>query len=58
MSEDYNKFDEILPFTMNTDLSILLNNEDTPWLQRDHKQVTKAKKKFYTPTQDGDVGDV
>jgi hypothetical protein len=33
MSEDYNKFDEILPFTVNTDPSILLNNEDAPWLR-------------------------
>jgi hypothetical protein len=33
MSDDYNKFDEILPFTVNTDPSILLTNEDAPWLQ-------------------------
>jgi hypothetical protein len=32
MSEDYNKFDEILPFRVNTDPTILLNKEDTPWL--------------------------
>jgi hypothetical protein len=30
MSEDYNKFDEILPFRVNIDLSITLNGEDTP----------------------------
>jgi hypothetical protein len=30
MSEDYNKFDEILPFRVNTDPTILLNKEDTP----------------------------
>ena len=58
MSEDYNKFDEIAPFTVNTVPSILLNNEDAPWLRRNHKQGTYAKKKFYTPTLDGDVGDV
>ena len=33
MSEDYNKFHEILPFTVKTDPSILLNNEDAPWLR-------------------------
>jgi hypothetical protein len=33
MSEDYNKFDEIPPFTVNTDPTILLNKEDTPWLR-------------------------
>ena len=33
MSEDYNKFDEILPFTVTTDPSILLNDEDAPWLR-------------------------
>jgi hypothetical protein len=33
MSEDYNKFHEIPPFKVNTDPSILLNNEDAPWLR-------------------------
>jgi hypothetical protein len=33
MSEDYNKFHKILPFKVNTDPSILLNNEDAPWLR-------------------------
>jgi hypothetical protein len=33
MSEDYNKFDEISPFRVNIDPSILLNKEDTPWLR-------------------------
>jgi hypothetical protein len=33
MSEDYNKFDEIPPFRVNTDPTILLNKEDTPWLR-------------------------
>ena len=34
MSEDYNKFHEIPPFRVNSDPSILLNNEDAPWLRR------------------------
>jgi hypothetical protein len=58
MSQDYNKYDEIPPFKVNADPSILLNNEYAPWSRRDHNQGTYAKKKFYTPTLDGDVGDV
>jgi hypothetical protein len=34
MSEDYEKNDKILPFTVNNDPSILLNNEDTPRSRR------------------------
>jgi hypothetical protein len=37
MSEDYNKFHEIPPFTVKTDPSTLLNNEDAPWLQSRRK---------------------
>ena len=33
MSEDYNKFDEIPPFRVKTDPTILLNGVDTPWLR-------------------------
>jgi hypothetical protein len=33
MSEDYNKFDEILPFRVNIDPSIKLNDEDAPCLR-------------------------
>jgi hypothetical protein len=33
MSEDYNKFDEIPPFKVNIDPSIMLNVEDAPWLR-------------------------
>ena len=33
MSEDYNKFHEILPFKVKTDPSIPLNKEDAPWLR-------------------------
>ena len=38
MSKDYNKFHEIPPFTVKTDPSILLNDEDSPWLRRRRKQ--------------------
>jgi hypothetical protein len=40
MSEDYDKNDEILPFRVNTDPNILLNNEDAPWLWHNHNQGT------------------
>ena len=33
VSEDYEKFHEIPPFTVKTDPSILLNDEDAPWLR-------------------------
>jgi hypothetical protein len=46
ISEDYEKNDGIPPFTVNSDPSILLNNEDTLCLRRDHNQGTYAKKKF------------
>ena len=45
MSEDYEKFDEIAPFTVNIDPSIPLNDEDFPWLRR---KGTHANKKFHT----------
>ena len=48
MSEDYEKDDRISPFTVNKDPSIQLNDEDTPWLRRDHNQGTYVKKKFTT----------
>jgi hypothetical protein len=48
MSEDYNKFPEILPFKVNIDPSILLNNEDAPWL-RPEKNPNR---------ENDDVGDV
>ena len=37
MSEDYEKFREIAPFTVNIDPSIQLNDEDCPWLRREEK---------------------
>ena len=45
MSKDYEKFDEIAPFTVNIDPSIQLNDEDFPWLRR---KGTVVKKKFHT----------
>ena len=38
MSEDYNNFEEIPPFRVKTDPSIVLNKEDAPWLRLKSKQ--------------------
>jgi hypothetical protein len=45
MSEDYEKNDGFSPFAVKCDPSILLNDEDTPWLWQDHKQGTYVRKK-------------
>jgi len=37
MSEDYDKFHEIPPFAVKDDPSLLLINEDAPWLRRSKK---------------------
>jgi hypothetical protein len=37
ISVDYNKFYEIPPFKVKTDPSILLNDEDSPWLRPKRK---------------------
>jgi hypothetical protein len=44
MSQDYNQFGEILPFRVNTDTSLKLNDVDAPWLRHNHKQGIQAKK--------------
>ena len=49
ISEDYEKNDGIPPFIVNSDPSILLNNEDTPWLRRDHNQGTYVEKFIVVP---------
>ena len=43
ISEDYNKFDEIRPFTVKTDPSLVLNEEVCPWLRPNQKKVTRKK---------------
>ena len=47
MSQDYEKFHEIPPFKVKADPSILINDEDCPWLRR---KGTHAKKFFCTLT--------
>jgi len=46
MSGNYERDDRILPFKVNKDPSILLNNEDTPWLRDGHNQGSYVKKEF------------
>ena len=48
LSEDYNNFADIPPFTVNTDPFIMLANEDAPYLRRDHNQGTFVKRKSVT----------
>ena len=50
MSEDYEKDDRISSFKVNKDPTILVNDEDTPWLRRDHNQGTYVKKFTAVPT--------
>jgi hypothetical protein len=46
MLEDYEKNDGIPPFVVNNDPNVLLNDENTLGLLRDHNQGTYVKKKF------------
>ena len=46
MSEDYERNIRIPPFIVKKDPSIMLNDEDTPWLRQDHNQGSYVKKKF------------
>ena len=46
MSEDYERNVRIPPFIVKKDPSIMLNDEDTPWLRQDHNQGSYVKKKF------------
>jgi hypothetical protein len=55
LSEDYNKFVEIPPFTVNVDPCILLANEDAPYLRRDYNQGTYVKRKTITILVDADI---
>jgi hypothetical protein len=45
MSEDYEKYEEFSPFAVKCDPSILLNDEENPWLRQDHDQGTYVRKK-------------
>ena len=41
MSEDYDKFHEISPFAVKDDPSLLLINEDAPWLRQRKNRNTR-----------------
>jgi hypothetical protein len=45
-SKDFDQFDNIPPFLVNVDPSILLSKEDAPYLHRDHNQGTFVKWKI------------
>ena len=46
MSEDYERNIQIPPFIVKKDPSIMLNDEDIPWLRQDHNQGSYFKNKF------------
>ena len=45
-SEDFDRFDDRPPFLVDVDPSILLSEEDAPYLRRDHDQGTFVKRKI------------
>ena len=45
-SEDFDKFDDRPPFSIDVDPTILLSKEDAPYLRRDHNQGTFVKRKI------------
>ena len=55
ISEDYDQFDGLPPFSVKIDPSILLAKEDTPYLRRDHNQGTFVKRKIVHVALDDDV---
>jgi hypothetical protein len=46
-SDDYDQFDGMPPFAVEVDPSILLGNEETPYLRHDHDQGTFVKKRNF-----------
>ena len=44
MSEDYEKFHEIPPFKVKANPSILINDENYPWLRRNKQNDTSEEK--------------
>ncbi|BAS87782.1 Os04g0146034 [Oryza sativa Japonica Group] len=55
IDEDYDQFDGQPPFTVTTDPSILLSNEDTPYSRSDHKEGTVVRRKYVRSTVTADV---
>ena len=53
-SEDYDQIDDLPPFSVDIDPSILLSKEDTPYLRRDHAQGTFVKRKIINVPVDND----
>ena len=55
ISEDYDQFDDLPPFSVKVDPSILLAQEDAPYLRHDHNQRTFVKRKVINiPLNDDD----
>jgi hypothetical protein len=45
-SEDFDQFDDLPPFSVNVDPSIMVSKEDAPYLRHDHNQGTFVKRKI------------
>ena len=54
-SEDFDQFDDRLPFSVDVDTSILLSKEDAPYLRRDHDQGTFVKRKVINVSLNNDM---
>jgi hypothetical protein len=55
ISEDYDQFDDLPPFSVEVDPSILLAKEDAPYLCRDHNQGTFVKRRVINVPLDDDA---
>ena len=55
ISEDYDQFDDLPPFSVKVDPSLLLAEEDAPYLRHDHNHRTFVKRKVINVPLDDDV---
>ena len=53
-SKDYDQIDNLPPFSVDVDPSILLSKEDTSYLRRDHAQGTFVKRNIINVPVDND----
>ena len=53
-SEYYDQIDDLPPFSVDVDPSILLSKEDMPYLRHDHAQGTFVKRKIINVAVDND----
>ena len=44
--DEYNQFDEVPPFTVDVDISVLCDSEQPPYVRTDHNEGTLVKTKY------------